>query len=91
MVLNSMVVTLVVLYLFYIQINHQHIKCTTESSSLCWIIGQQTIAERNVEQTKDVRMYIEEFILVDVVTLLYKLELNWICIGNAVVYIHSQQ
>ena len=38
---------------------------------------------------KDVRMYIEEFILVDVVTLLYKLELN--CIGNAVVYIHSQQ
>ena len=32
----------------------------------CWIIGQQTIAERNVEQTKDVRMYIEEFILVDI-------------------------
>ena len=31
---------------------------------------------RNVEQTKDVRMYIEEFILVDVVTLLYKLEVN---------------
>ena len=31
---------------------------------------------RNVEQTRDVRMYIEEFILVDVVTLLYKLELN---------------
>ena len=31
---------------------------------------------RNVEQTKDVHMYIEEFILVDVVTLLYKLELN---------------
>ena len=23
----------------------------------CWIIGQQTIAECNVEQTKDVRMY----------------------------------
>ena len=35
-----------------------------------------TIAEHNKEQTKDVRMYIEEFILVDVVTLLYKLELN---------------
>ena len=31
---------------------------------------------RNVEQMKDVRMYIEEFILVDVVTLLYKLELS---------------
>ena len=51
----------------------------------CWIIGQQTIAERNWnvvsnETNKDVRMYIEEFILVDVVTLLYKLEL-WICIG----------
>ena len=44
---------------------------------------------RNEEQTNDVRMYIEEFILVDVVTLLYKLELN--CIGNAVVYIQSQQ
>ena len=44
---------------------------------------------RNVEQTKDVRMYIEEFILVDVVTLLYMDELN--CIGNAVVYIQSQQ
>ena len=28
----------------------------------CWIIGQQTIAERNVEQTKDVRMYIEEYL-----------------------------
>ena len=62
----------------------------------CWIIGQQTIAERNWnvvlnETNTDVPMYIEEFILVDVVTLLYKLELNWICIGNAVVYIHSQQ
>ena len=34
-------------------------------------------------------MYIEEFILVDVVTLLYKLELKMH--GNAVVYIHSQQ
>ena len=31
---------------------------------------------RNVEQTKDVRVYIGEFILVDVVTLLYKLEVN---------------
>ena len=32
---------------------------------------------------------LEEFILVDVVTLLYMDEL--ICIGNAVVYIQSQQ
>ena len=29
---------------------------------------------RNVEQTKDVRMYIEEFILVDLDTLLHKVE-----------------
>ena len=43
------------------------------------------------ETNEDVRMYIEEFILVDVVTLLYKLELDMDCIGNAVVYIHSQQ
>ena len=42
-----------------------------------------------MKQTKYVRMYIEEFILVDVVTLLYMDEVN--CIGNAVVYIHSQQ
>ena len=34
----------------------------------------------NVEQTKDVRMYIEEFILVDVVTLLH--ELNIMNIGK---------
>ena len=44
---------------------------------------------RNVEQTKDVRMYIEEFILVDVVTLLYKLKM--MNIGKILVYIHSQQ
>ena len=31
---------------------------------------------RNVEQTKDVRMYIEEFILVDLDTLLHKVELD---------------
>ena len=41
------------------------------------------------ETNEDVRMYIEEFILVDVVTLLYKLKMD--CIGNAVVYIHPQQ
>ena len=61
----------------------------------CCIIGQQTI-ERNWnvvsnETNTDVRMYIEEFILVDVVTLLYKLEVKWICIGRMLVYIHSQQ
>ena len=43
----------------------------------------------NVEQTKDVRMYIEEFILVDVVTLLYKLKM--MNIGKILVYIHPQQ
>ena len=36
---------------------------------------------RNVEQMKDVRMYIEEFILVDVVTLLYmdEVKMHGIC------------
>ena len=43
------------------------------------------------ETNEDVRMYIEEFFLVDVVTLLYKLKMKMDCIGNAVVYIHSQQ
>ena len=47
------------------------------------------LGTRNVEQTKDVRMYIEEFILVDVVTLLYMDEVN--NIGKILVYIHSQQ
>ena len=41
------------------------------------------------ETNTDVRMYIEEFILVDVVTLLYMDEV--MCIGNAVVYIQTQQ
>ena len=41
------------------------------------------------ETNKDVRMYIEEFILVDVVTLLYMDEVN--NIGRMLVYIHSQQ
>ena len=31
---------------------------------------------RNVEQTKDVRMYIEEFILVDLDTLLHEVEVE---------------
>ena len=44
---------------------------------------------RNVEQTKDVRMYIEEFILVDLDTLLHKVEVK--NIGKILVYIHSQQ
>ena len=45
---------------------------------------------RNVEQTKDVRMYIEEFILVEIwIHCCTKLELN--IIGNTLVYIHSQQ
>ena len=43
-------------------------------------LGQQTLVEYTQgvsnETNEDVRMYIEEFILVDVVTLLYKLELS---------------
>ena len=47
---------------------------------------------RNVEQTKDVRMYIEEFILVDIwIHCCTKLKLNWISIGRMLFYIHSQQ
>ena len=48
---------------------------------------------RNVEQTKDVRMYIEEFILVDLDTLLHKVEVEVEVknIGKILVYIHSQQ
>ena len=59
-------------------------------STHCWIIGQQTIAERNVEQTKDVRMYIEEFILVDI-WIHCCTEVDWMSIGRMLVYIHSQQ
>ena len=43
---------------------------------------------------KQTQMYVctlEEFILVDVVTLLYKLEVNWRCMEYAVVYIQMQQ
>ena len=46
----------------------------------------------NVEQTKDVRMYIEEFILVDIwihCCTILELELN--SIGRMLLYIHSQQ
>ena len=46
----------------------------------------------NVEQTKDVRMYIEEFILVDIlIHCCTKLELELNSIGRILVYIHSQQ
>ena len=44
----------------------------------------------NVEQTKDVRMYIEEFYSSrDLDTLLHKVEVK--SIGKILVYIHSQQ
>ena len=51
---------------------------------------------RNTRKVKQTKMYVctlEEFILVDLDTLLCKLELSMelICIGNAVVYIQSQQ
>ena len=48
----------------------------------------------NVKQTKDVRMYIEEFILVDIWIHCYtklKLNLKLKNIGKLLVYIHSQQ
>ena len=45
---------------------------------------------RNVEQTKDVRMYIEEFILVDI-WIHCCTKSNVYDIGKMLVYIHSQQ
>ena len=42
-----------------------------------------------MKQTKDVRMYSEEFILVDLDTLLHKVEVKMH--GKMQVYIHSQQ
>ena len=45
---------------------------------------------RNVEQTKDVRMYIEEFILVEI-WIHYCTKLKVKSIGKILVYIHSQQ
>ena len=45
---------------------------------------------RNVEQTKDVRMYIEEFILDDLHYLMYKMELRH-CVEITLVFIQSQQ
>ena len=43
--------------------------------------GQQTLVELHASRTNEIcTMYIEEFILVDVVTLLYMDELN--CIGK---------
>ena len=45
---------------------------------------------RNVEQTKDVRMYIEEFILDDLHYLMYKMELRY-CVEITLVFIQSQQ
>ena len=45
---------------------------------------------RNVEQTKDVRMYIEEFILVEIwIHCCIKLKMNRL--GRMLSYIHSQQ
>ena len=44
---------------------------------------------RNVEQTKDVRMYIEEFILDDLHYLMYKMELRY-CVEITLVFIQSQ-
>ena len=55
--------------------------------------GQQTLVELqgvSNETNEDVRMYIEEFILVDI-WIHCCASWNWICIGNAVIYIQSQQ
>ena len=64
------------------------------NQSLCCIIGSTnpcriTRKEFLMKQTKMYVCTLEEFILVDVVTLLYMDELK--SIGNAVVYIQSQQ
>ena len=53
-----------------------------------WVTNPCRIT-RKVKQTKMYVCTLEDFILVDLDTLLCKLEL--ICIGNAVVYIQSQQ
>ena len=45
---------------------------------------------RNVEQTKDVRMYIEEFILVEI-WIHCCTKLKMIRLGRMLSYIHSQQ
>ena len=53
--------------------------------------GQQTLVELHASRTNEVcTMYIEEFILVDI-WIHCCASWNWICIGNAVVYIQSQQ
>ena len=44
---------------------------------------------RNVEQMKDVRMYIEEFFLDDLHDLMYKMELRC-CVEITLVFIQSQ-
>ena len=64
------------------------------NTSKCCIIGSTnpcriTRKEFLMKQTKMYVCTLEEFILVDVVTLLYMDELK--SIGNAVVYIQSQQ
>ena len=65
--------------------------CSHEISNCC-ILGQQTLVEYTQCRTnEDVRMYIWRiFILVDI-WMHCCTSWNWICIGNAVVYIHSQQ
>ena len=53
--------------------------------------GQQTLVELHASRTNEVcTMYIEEFILVDI-WIHCCASWKWICIGNAVVYIQSQQ
>ena len=52
-------------------------------------VNKPLLNTRNVEQTKMYVCTLEEFILVDVVTLLYMDELNMH--GKILVYIHSQQ
>ena len=63
----------------------------TQSVVAFWVTNPCRITRKEflMKQTKMYVCTLEEFILVDVVTLLYMDELN--CIGNAVVYIQSQQ
>ena len=66
-----------------------HRRRATQHQTVAFWVTNPCRITRKVKQTKMYVCTLEEFILVDLDTLLCKLEL--ICIGNAVVYIQSQQ
>ena len=56
------------------------------------LVNKPLLNTRNEEQTNDVRMYIEEFILVDIwIHCCTKLDFELNSIERMLVYIHSQQ